>query len=453
MNWRRSITEADLIRFVNAQASHHLVDRCPQQIVAHWRARRWPCSMPRDHGSHCRRQGEAGRHRAFSRSVARRRGVNHHCEKPSAIGAVPKQSGFCRKRAWIAWSLSSSQRRRLIQPTLRRAAIVRAGVGRRQWRLRRWLRIAAGRRRNGRGGARGGGNRDRDSGRARGARSCASRRNDSGGAGSRSGIRRRIGRNILMLSVRHEFFVARCARPRWNILRHAAGPGRPTIGDESGKRRAGPKPETGAERHRQHQQTFGRAGRQIEPSMPWTTEANLRAASILARRVKCFFRPSPSSGQVSLTRQSHQLSETATGRKREAPSWRDCVDPAARDGHREALLSAWHHIKTFGSQQDRRPALPRRKDILRRRRCQHFFKAVCAATFNPVVPRFAFSRRRSGCPYTKSEDAIFSIMRTNGLEAHQVDEDIPPVCACSSPASAPSADKSSKPLDGSLIRR
>ena len=162
---------------------------------------------------------------------------------------MPKQSGFGRKRTWIAWSLCSSQRRRLIQPTLRRASIVRAGVGRRQRCLRR-LRagvpqpavaaVVAGRRRTAAvvpgGRRRGTCNRGR-------ARSCASRRNDSGGAGRRSGVRRRIGRYVLVRLVRHELFVARCARPRWNILGHAAGPGRPSVRHDSGERRARRSPE------------------------------------------------------------------------------------------------------------------------------------------------------------------------------------------------------------------
>ena len=162
------------------------------------------------------------------------------------------------------------------------------------------VRIFAGGRRNRGGCARGGGNRDRNSGRARGTRSCASRPNDSGGAGRRGSVRRRIWRYVLVLLMRHELFVARSARPRWNILRHAAGPSRPSVGHGTSKRRARAKPEAAAERHRQQEQTFGRAARQIEPSKPLATGANLRAASILARRVKCFFRPSPSSGQVSL---------------------------------------------------------------------------------------------------------------------------------------------------------
>ena len=38
-----------------------------------------------------------------------------------------------------------------------------------------------------------------------------------------------IGRYVLVRLVRHEFFVARCARPRRNVLGHAAGPGRPSV--------------------------------------------------------------------------------------------------------------------------------------------------------------------------------------------------------------------------------
>ncbi len=82
------------------------------------------------------------------------------------------------------------------------------------------------------------------------------RRRDRRGCG---GSRRR--RFVLVL-VRDELFVARGAGARRNVLGHAAGPGRPTVGDISGERRACPELQTGAEHYRCSDQPLDHSGRQ-----------------------------------------------------------------------------------------------------------------------------------------------------------------------------------------------
>jgi hypothetical protein len=139
----------------------------------------------------------------------------------------------------------------LIQAALRRTSIVRSSVGGRQRRIGAARRRRNRRRRNGGGGAGSG---------------CGSR--GSRRAGWCTGHRASIGRHVLSLLVSDELLVSRRAGPRRYVLGHAAGPGRPGIGDKSGERTARPERQADAKCCRQREQALGRAGRQIRTSMP-----------------------------------------------------------------------------------------------------------------------------------------------------------------------------------------
>jgi hypothetical protein len=152
---------------------------------------------------------------------------------------------------WIPAFAGMSGIRALIQAALRRASIVRSSVSARQR-----LCIGAARGRSDRRGRNGGG------GAGSGSGSSGRRR-----AGWCTGHRAGIGRHVLSLLVSDELLVSRRAGPRRHVLGHAAGPGRPGIGDKSGERTARPERQADAKRCRQREQALGRAGRQIRTSM------------------------------------------------------------------------------------------------------------------------------------------------------------------------------------------
>ena len=154
----------------------------------------------KNHGADRRRSGPAGRHRAFPRSVARRRGVmraliEHDLSSATTGGHF---SGSC-----------SNTVRRAPRWNRRRQIAARATLRRSLGRL------------------------DRFSGRGRRRRRGLEHRLDGDGRS----VGAVCGRQYILigLPVGDELLIARSAGPRRHIARHAAGPMRPMVGDIGGE--------------------------------------------------------------------------------------------------------------------------------------------------------------------------------------------------------------------------
>ena len=204
------ITDGDLRRHMRPDLMTAPVDKVmtasPKTIGPNnWPARRWQMLNASKITALIVVEKEAGRHRAFPRSLARRRSLANTA-RPWWRFCHPPGRKQAAAAAYWAHLLD-------VKPSL-----VDRSVGR------------------------SGGRRDR-CGRAR---SPGSRRPGRAAAPGAAG--RRPG---LLAADGDKFLIARRARPGRHVLGHAAGPGRPSVGYDTGKRAAPAQRQTDAEQSRQ----------------------------------------------------------------------------------------------------------------------------------------------------------------------------------------------------------